>query len=79
MTPTVKQLVELAQESDNYDPIDWGQLKITEDHAYEMMASNVLEQFTGVPEDQRLTVAMATVTKLLVENFVLNVKLRSKK
>jgi hypothetical protein len=79
MTPTVKQLADLARESDVQDPIDWGQLKITEDHAYEMMASNVLEQFTGVPEDQRLTVAMATVTKLLVENFVLNVKLRSKK
>jgi hypothetical protein len=79
MTPTVKQLADLARESDAQDPIDWGQLKITEDHAYEMMASNVLEQFAGVPEDQRLTVAMATVTKLLVENFVLNVKLRSKK
>lgn len=78
MTPTVKQLAELARESDDQDPIDWGELKITEDHAYEMMASNVLEQFSSIPEDQRLTVAMATVTKLLVENFVLNVKLRSK-
>ena len=78
MTPTVKQLAELARETDDQDPIDWGELKITEDHAYEMMASNVLEQFSSIPEDQRLTVAMATVTKLLVENFVLNVKLRSK-
>jgi len=78
MTPTVKQLADLARESDEQDPIDWGQLKVTEDQAYEMMASNVLEQFTGIPEDQRLTVAMATVTKLLVENFVLNVKLRSR-
>ena len=78
MTPTVKQLAELARESDDQDPIDWGELKITEDHAYEMMASNVLEQFSSIPEDQRLTVSMATVTKLLVENFVLNVKLRSK-
>ena len=78
MTPTVKQLAELARETDDQDPIDWGELKITEDHAYEMMASNVLEQFSSIPEDQRLTVSMATVTKLLVENFVLNVKLRSK-
>ncbi len=78
MTPTVKQLADLARETDEQDPIDWGQLKVTEDQAYEMMASNVLEQFTGIPEDQRLTVAMATVTKLLVENFVLNVKIRSR-
>jgi hypothetical protein len=76
MNPTVKQLAELARESGEHDPIDWGQLKVTEDQAYEMMASNVLEQFLDVPEEQRLTVAMATVTKLLVENFVLNVKLR---
>lgn len=78
MTPTVKQLAELARESDNHDPIDWGQLKITEDYAYELMASNVLEQFSSVPEEQRLTVAMATVTKLLVENFALNVKLKER-
>jgi hypothetical protein len=78
MTPTVKQLAELARESDTQDPIDWGQLKVTEDQVYEMMASNVLEQFSNIPEDQRLPVAMATITKLLVENFVLNVKLRSR-
>jgi hypothetical protein len=76
--PTVKQLAGLAKEADQQDPINWSQLKVTEDQAYEMMASNVLEQFSEIPEDQRLTVAMATVTKLLVENFVLNVKIRSR-
>jgi hypothetical protein len=75
MSPTVKQLAELAKEAAILDPIDWDKFKVTEEHVYEMMASNVLEQFHGVPEDQRLVVAMATITKLLVENFVLNVKL----
>jgi hypothetical protein len=75
---TVAQLAELAKESGKIDTIDWGNLNISEDHAYDLMASNVIEQFFGIPEDQRLHVAMATVTKLLVENFVLNIKLRSK-
>jgi hypothetical protein len=78
MKPTVKQIAELAKEAEITDSIDWGSLKITEKHAYEMMASNVLEQFENLSEDQQMTVAMATITKLLVENFVLNVKLQGK-
>lgn len=75
---TVPQLAELAKESGAVNPIDWGNFDITEQYAYELMASNVIEQFSDIPEDQRLVVAMATVTKLLVENFVLNIRLRSK-
>ena len=43
-----------------------------------MMASQVFEQMEGCPEDQRAVVAMATMTKLLVENFVLNLRLEGK-
>jgi hypothetical protein len=68
-------LVNLAKESEGTDPIDWGKLKITEDQAYQMMASSLLEQFSTIPEDHRVHVALATATKLLVENFVLNLKL----
>jgi hypothetical protein len=78
LTPSVKQLAELAKEASVIDPISWDHLKITEEYAYELMASNVIEQLTNIPEDQRLVVAMATVTKLLVENFVLNIKLQEK-
>jgi len=42
-----------------------------------MMASNVLEQFTALPNDEEAAVvALATITKLLVENFVLNLQLK---
>jgi hypothetical protein len=40
-----------------------------------MMASNVLEQINGLEKEQQTYVAMASMTKLLVENFVLNLKL----
>ena len=79
MTPTVKQLAQLARDGAELDPIDWSGFSVNETTAYEMMASNVLEQFANIPEQERNTVAMATITKLLVENFVLNVKLMRKK
>ena len=72
----VDWLVDLARECDTNDPIDWGTLKITEDQAYQMMASNLLDQMATLDEDQRLHISLATTTKLLVENFVLNLKLK---
>jgi hypothetical protein len=74
----IKQLAELASEIEITDPIDWDYLTIEEKHAYELMASSVLEIVNDVPEEERLIVCMAVMTKLLVENFVLNLKLESK-
>ena len=71
----VDELVDLAKHSELGDPIDWGPLAITEKQAYQMMASNVLEQINGLEKEQQTYVAMASMTKLLVENFVLNLKL----
>lgn len=69
----VANLVALAKEGAKMDPIDWGELAITEDQAYIMMATHVLEM-----ERNHLTDA-AIIVKLLVENFVLNLKLVGKK
>lgn len=74
-TEAIGRLVELAQEVEIKDPIDWGMLNIREQDAYELMASSVLDQMYSVPETHRETVMMATMVKLLVENFVLNIKL----
>ena len=70
--PDVKVLVELAREGETMDPIDWGDLNISEDEAYVMMAAHVLEM-----ERNHLTDG-AIIVKLLVENFVLNLKLMGK-
>lgn len=72
---TTPMLVDLAMQAEITDPIDWAQLSMEERQAYNLMATSVIEQINGIPEEQRLMVAMATMTKLLVENFVLNVKL----
>ena len=68
----IRNLVLLAKEGEAMDPIDWGDLTLTEDQAYIMMATHVLEM-----ERNHLTDG-AIIVKLLVENFVLNLKLLGK-
>jgi hypothetical protein len=75
-TEAVKMLVDLAQEMEIKDNIDWGMLNIREVDAYELMANSVIDQFLGVNDKHKDTVMMATIVKLLVENFVLNLRLQ---
>jgi hypothetical protein len=69
----IRNLVILAKEGAEMDPIDWGDLNITEEQAYIMMATHVLQM-----ERNHLTDG-AIIVKLLVENFVLNCKLMGMK
>lgn len=66
----IDAIVALAQEVEITDPIDWGMLAIDEEEAYRMMAISILETFP----DESITI-QAVITKLTVENFVLNLKL----
>jgi hypothetical protein len=75
---TSTQLAELAMETELTDPIDWGMLAVDEKTAYKLIASSVLERFDSVSSDDKLIIAQATITKLIVENFVLNLKLENK-
>lgn len=69
----VEVVAALAQEVEIADPIDWGMLAIDEQEAYRLMASNIVEQFPN----EKLEI-LAVITKLTVENFVLNLKLLQK-
>ena len=69
MKPSWQLISELAQEADIVDPIDWGELNITEKEAFNLMAMHVTEM-----ENDHLT-NQAIIVKLLVENMVLNLKL----
>lgn len=69
MSDKIEQLVELALEVELTDPIDWGMLAIDESAAYRMVAATVVEM------DSEPLVLKASLVKLLVENFVLNLKL----
>ena len=68
----IRNLVILAKEGAEFDPINWGDLNISEEQAYIMMAAHVLEM------DLEDLTSRAIIVKLLVENFVLNLRLMGK-
>lgn len=65
----VDLIVELAKEAEVGDPFDWSNAAISEDEAYKLVALSVAEL-----EDNSI-VLKASLTKLIVENMVLNVRL----
>lgn len=69
-TLLTQQLVTLAKENmipEIRESVDQAQLQ----NALDQMADNVIEQIVNLNDNERLIVAMATITKLLVENFIL--------
>jgi len=68
-------LVDIAQEVEGQDAIDWGKLAVGKEQAYKMVAASILEMFDK-PEytfDDKVII-MSTITKLTVENMLLNIK-----
>jgi hypothetical protein len=73
-TPSVKQLIDLAKEAEVTDPLNWDLIKVDKETVYSIMASNVLEQFASLKDEEVHVIALGTITKLLVENFYLHMK-----
>jgi len=69
----INHIAELAKEVEVEDPIDWGIIPISEDVTYRMMTTSVLEQFGDMT--QQRDIMIATIVKLVVENFILNLRL----
>ncbi|NBP01116.1 MAG: hypothetical protein EBU90_13465 [Proteobacteria bacterium] len=69
----INHIAKLAKEVEVEDPIDWGIIPISEDVTYRMMATSVLEQFGDMT--QQRDIMIATIVKLVVENFILNLRL----
>lgn len=70
----VEELAQLAEEVDIGDPLDWMDLNISKPHAYRMIAASVVEMYANKKDATDLAM-MAVITHLIVENFVLNLKL----
>lgn len=69
-------LVSIAKEVEGQDAVDWGKLAVGKDQAYKMVATSILEMFDK-PEynfDDKV-ILMSTITKLTVENMLLNLKI----
>jgi|TARA_B100000941_G_C28372230_1_gene482768 hypothetical protein len=79
MKANLKQLIELAKESNISDPIDWEKVNLNEDTVYEMIGLSVMEMMHKIEKDPNVNVMLAaSILKLTVENFVLNLKLKNK-
>ena len=69
------RIAKLAQEIEVEDPIDWGMLSISEENAYNLISANVVNHFDKYDHSER-EIMIATIVKMVVENFVLNLKLQ---
>lgn len=72
----INLVAELAQEVDNESPTDFGLLPVDDESVWHLMAANVIEAYMPLSDDK--IIMMATITKLVVENFVLNMRLMQK-
>ena len=79
MKANLKQLIELAKESDISDPIDWKKINLNEDTVYEMIGMSVIEMMYKIDKNEHKDVMLAaSLLKLSVENFLLNLRLKGK-
>ena len=73
-----EQIIELAKEVELEDNIEWDDLPLDKDRIYQMVGSKAYELYEQYSQsDDGEAVLLATVTKLLVENFVLNLRVNS--
>ena len=52
MKANLKQLIELAKESDISDPIDWKKINLNEDTVYEMIGMSVIEMMHKIDKNE---------------------------
>lgn len=75
----LQAVVELIQQTESEDPIDWGMLNIDEENATRLIATSMVEHYESeirnLDETARDYVIVSAMGKLALENFVLNMKL----
>lgn len=73
---TLQQLCEIAFAHEEGDPIDWGVFTNGKDQAMGMIGASILDQFDKdqLTDNDKL-ILLATITKLVTENMILNTKL----
>ena len=76
MKYTQEEIIELAKDVEAEDAIDWTNLPVDRNKIYQMIGSQAYEIYVSQSQDQdREAILLATVIKLVVENFVLNLQI----
>lgn len=72
---TQEEIIALAKEVEISDEIDWTGLPLDKDRIYQIIGSQTYELYEHYSESQNgEAILLATITKLLIENFVLNLR-----
>jgi hypothetical protein len=70
------ELIDIAFAVEEGDPIDWGLFKDGKEQSLKLIGSSILEQFDkDIITHQDKLILLATITKLVTENFVLHSQL----
>lgn len=77
-------LMEIVREVERADPIDWGMLPFNEEQALQLIAAGMVDQFQNdwlerFTLEELHYIMLATIIKLVTENFALNAMLYSRK
>ena len=76
---TIEEILFIVREIESQDPIDWGMLQLDEDIASEMLVNQLVDKYntewSKLPHTDQIRILLASMAKLVIENFVLNVKL----
>ena len=76
---TLEQLIDIAASVEEGDPIDWDRLEKGQQETFKLIGTSVLEMFDKeVYSDTDRLMVLATITKLLVENMILHLKVMDK-
>jgi hypothetical protein len=76
---TLEQLIDIAAAVEEGDPIDWDRLEKGQQETFKLIGTSVLEMFDKeVYSDTDRLMVLATITKLLVENMILHLKVMDK-
>jgi hypothetical protein len=76
---TLEQLIDIAAAVEEGDPIDWDRLERGQQETFKLIGTSVLEMFDKeVYSDTDRLMVLATITKLLVENMILHLKVMGK-
>lgn len=73
MKPTPEQIVELAKAVEIEDAVDWSEIHVDKDAIYNVAALSVCEKYNNWADSpEKDAIMIATIVKLVVENFGLN-------
>ena len=80
MKYTQEQIIDLAKSVELGDSIDWSGINVDRDKIYQLIGSQVYDLYSEWQQSEGGdAILLATITKLVVENFLLNLKVEGRR